>query len=333
MTLRNSPLAIDGALIDSATLRIAAYANAAGNEGIISKGDLKVTALDVPGNGVKVAHGAAIVLNRYQSSVDQAYVVSNVNVGILDSSQMPTAAGAQRHHLVVVTVGDPEFSQVGHPWMLATDPPAGQEQTFQYVRFHVIQNVTAAAATTKAGARNYVKNLGYPALALAGLTVPANTTTILDSHITDLRELANPRNSERIEHLGAPGANHSLNSETWENWPSSVFYDLDIPEWAVRAKITGFIEGAQLTKNGQAMLRVAFDDGGVTTATQINENGSTGRRGYNVGGEIAIPAEYRGTTRRIRVEGMVSNAASAGMLTTDAQTSGQIRVRLEEEAT
>lgn len=331
MTLRNSPLAIDGARIDSATLRIAAYAN--GNEGIISKGDLKVSPLTIPGVGLRVAHGAATVLNRYQSSIDQAYVVSNVNEAIIDSSMMPAPSASFRSHLVVVTVGDPEFSQAGHPWMLSSDPPLGEEETFDYVRFHVIPNVPSSTKTFAS------LGLSYPAYALARIDVPANTSTITSEMIVDLRRLANPRNTERIEHIPS-ATNNLLNGGgtvgNFENWPSTVWFDLEIPEWAVRAKVHGFVEGALHTKAGQGSLRIAFADGGATTITNINEsapaNGAD-RKHYNIGGEIAIPASYRGTTRRIRIEGTVANEASKGFLDTDSSTSGLIRVRLEEEAT
>lgn len=338
MTLRNSPLAIDGALIDSATLRIQAYANASGNDGIINKGDLRVSQLEVAGQGLQVAHGGAVVLNRYQDpdSIDQAYVVSNVNSATLDSSQMPAAAGAQRYHLVCVTVGDPEFSQVGHPWMPSL-VPGGEEQTFQYVRFHVIQNVPGSVRTEQ-GLRDYMDTLTYPALPLAVLDVPANTTAITDAMITDVRYMANPRSLERVEHLAAGGTNglQGVNgvAGTWEDWPASANFDLYVPKWAVRAKLDGFVEGLEHRKAGQGAIRFDIEGVGSTSWTQINEPapGGSDRRGYNLGGDIFIPAAARGTTVRVRMRGMASNDTSQGFLYTTPATSVLFRVRLDEEA-
>jgi hypothetical protein len=115
----------------------------------------------------------------------------------------------------------------------------------------------------------------------------------------------------------------------FENFPG-VYIDVDVPDWAVTAKITGFVEGLELTKAGNGALRVAFFSGGATQGTQIGETASSGRRSYNLGGKIAVPAAYRGTNKRLRVEGTVNNDASKGFLTSGTGSSGQIQVRFEE---
>lgn len=332
MTFNSAAWAIDGARISSSLARRQAYAATGGNEGIVSAEDLKVLPLAVPGVGIRISSGSGLVLNRYQgSTINETYTVANEGEHTIASVDMPPSDPAAKSHLVAVTIGDPQFSQSGHPWMLATDPPAGQEETFQYVRPHIIRNVPGGTGP------EYADSLGYPALILARIDVPANTTTITSEMITDLRRLAQPRNSERIEHIDG-AANNLLNGAggtpgAWENWPNTVYFDLVIPKWATRALVTGFVEGARHTKAGQGKLRVGFVDGGATAATNINEPAPAGvdRKSYNVGGEIPIPEAYRGTTRRIRIEGTPDNTASKGFLDTDASTSGQIRVRLEEE--
>lgn len=335
MTFQNAPWALDGAQIASSLARLGEYSATAGAEGIISKGDLKVSPLSTPGNGVIVAPGGALLLNRYQTSgIDQTYVVSNVGDYTFQATEMPPVSGSAQSHLVCVTIGDPEFSQVGHPWMTASDPAAGTENTFQYVRPFILTNVPSNADM------HYVaqQNLPYPALPLARLDIPANTTTIDSSMIVDLRKLARPRSQEFMVNIGA-GASNALNGEggvagTWENWPGTVHMSIYIPDWAVTAMVQGFMEGARLTKAGRGNLRIAFTNGGNTEWTQINESAPTSgsdRRGYNIGGNISIPASYRGTTQEIRMEGMPSTAADKGFLTTDTLASGFMRIVLLEE--
>lgn len=333
MTLENAPWALDGAQVTSALARVAEHAALGGAEGIISRADLKVSPLAVPGNGVLVAAGAAAIRNRYLGSdPDQVYVVRDVGGSTLGATFMPATSTSARSHLVCLTIGDPEFSQVGHPWMLATDPPAGTETTFNYVRYFVIPNVGSGVKSFKQ------LGLNYPAYALARIDMPANTSTVNAAYITDLRDLARPRNSEEI--FNADGASVNLLNGAgavagaYENWPNTAHFDVDVPEWASVAKVFGYVEGAIISKAGTGRLRIAFSDGGASYVTNIDDADTVGtdRRGYNVGGTIAIPASYRGTTRTIRMEGTPTNTASKGFLSTDAVTGSMIRVRFEEKA-
>ena len=238
MALRNSPLAIDGALIDAATLRIESFMSGGRYGGVSAPGALKVRALAIPGNGVRIAEGAATVPNGYQSEPDQAYVASNVGEHVVPSSAMPPANASARSHLVVVTVGDPEFSQAGHPWMLVSDPPEGEELTFQYVRFHIIQNVPAS---TK---RFSDLGLSYPAYELARLDIPANTTTITQEMIVDLREVEEiPYNPGVI--LGTPG-------NAYKRKNCRLVDGVDTPDGTCAAALTspgGYGAGVDLNRN------------------------------------------------------------------------------------
>lgn len=333
MTFNSTAWAIDGARTSASLARRQAYASTGGNEGIVSAADLKVSPLAVPGVGLRIAAGSALILNRYQgASINETYTVANEGEHTMDSTEMPPADPAARTHLVAITIGDPGGSQVGHPWMGSGDPPDGTEETFQYVRPHIIRNVPANSTAA------YADSLGYPALIIARLDIPANTTTIQASMITDLRTLAQPRNTERVEHIAGAPSNFLNGGDggtpgVYENWPNTVYIDLAVPKWATRALITGFVEGARLTKAGGGKLRAAFVDGGATPITQVNESAPTtgsDRKGYNIGGEIAIPEPYRGTTRRLRIEGTPNNTNSKGFLSTDSATTGQLRVRFEE---
>jgi hypothetical protein len=336
MTFRSASL-IDGALVDAAVLRIGSFMAGGRYEGVATGPSLKVKPLTTPGNGVTINAGAGLVVNRYQASPDQAYIVSNVGDVTLGSADMPPVSTSDRSHLVCVTVGDPEFSQVGHPWMPGTIP-AGSEETFQYVRPYIIQNVPA-------GTKSFAElNRSYPAYALARIDIPKNTTTITSAMIVDLRDIPLPRSSERIEHIAGPATKQTLNGESgvagaYQNFPNSVNFQLDIPLWASRAYITGFVEGVRVVAAGTGKIRVSMGGavGAATTSTSIDEaapgGGSNGiRTSYNLGGEIAIPDAAKGTTVTVRIEATPNTNADKGFLTADSSASGQIRVRLAEQA-
>src|SRR5688500_10553754 len=126
MTFENTAWAINGALLGSSLARRAEYAAVGGAEGVVQKNDLKVTQLAVPGVGMLIEAGVGLVNNQYQTIPNETYVVSNPSTHTIPSASMPGASGSARSFLVTVVVGDKDFSQTGHPWMLATDPPLGQ---------------------------------------------------------------------------------------------------------------------------------------------------------------------------------------------------------------
>lgn len=227
MTFKNSAWAIDGAIMSSAQARQAAY-SAAAHEGVVLADDLKVTQLSTPGVGVQIAPGVVTILNRYQSVINESYSASNPSVHIIPESQMPASNPSARSYILAVVIGDPEFAQTGHPWMLASDPPAGEETTFEYVRPTLIQ--VSAGATSIPGAT-------YPYYALARIDIPANTTTITNSMITDLRRLANPRRQRDVSvSLASSWSNSSpaiMAQGGWTSWGAAQFQpQAIIPSWA-----------------------------------------------------------------------------------------------------
>ena len=335
MTLNKASFIDNGPLIGMDLFRTAAYMSGGRYEGVATADALKVRATPVASRGVIVGEGAAFVLNRYLSAPDQAYPVTNIGEETLGSSFFPGVDPVDRSHLVVVTVGDPNYSQVSHPWMPGV-VPVGEVDTFQYVRFYVIPNVPA-------GTKRF-ESLGsfYPAYALARIDIPGGATNITDAMITDLREIPFPRSVEFIRHMSGPTTAQDLNGQggtpgEFQNFPNTVIFPVDIPVWATRAYITGFAEGLRCVKAGTGKMRVQFGAIGTTESTNIDEpapgGGDNGIRvSYNLGGEIAIPAAYRGQTVNIRIEATPNTTASKGFLKALDSSSGQIRVRLAEKA-
>jgi hypothetical protein len=334
VAFRNVPWALDGATIPSSLARLGQYVATGGAEGIAQLGDLKVLPLSTPGNGVRILAGGGIMLNRYQGETpDQTYGIYANTETALGPSDMPPSVGTARSHLVCVTVGDPEFSQAGHPWMLGTDPPVGTEDTFQYVRPFVIQNVPSNTV-------NFDQlNLNYPALALARLDMPASTTTVQSSHIVDLRQMAKPREQIVQWHVNASVADSLAvaTANVYEYWPDNSQRAVDIPKWATRCYATGFIEGFRIVGSCQAaLMRIgAFGPGISSYPSRFDEvfssPGNADRRGINLGGDMYIPSAYRGTTQNFQVQATVTNTSQNNKLNTDSGTSVSVMLRFVEQ--
>lgn len=324
MTLASAPWALDGARITSSLARSASDAALGGAEGVVRSGDLKVSQLAVAGNGLLVSAGGAIIANRYQSTPTENYVISNVGTHTIDASVMPASNPAPKQYLVCVTIGDPEFSQVGHPWMLGTDPPVGTEETFQYVRPFLVE---CPSGTTSFEALGY----DYPAYALARVAIPASTTTITDAMITDLRALVQPRR-ETLILTQIQAAQHTLTgAPAVQDWPNSFTWSIDIPKWATKMKVMGTLNALTSLLAAAGNLYINVTNVGTTPATPWDEpapSGASDRKSYGVGGTLTIPSAYAGTTQTLKFRANANSVNSA--LRADVYASTQVLVLFEE---
>lgn len=307
MTFDNAPSAIDGALLSSALIRRAQYADQP-IQGVVKKGDLKVTQLGTPGVGVQIAPGVGLVLNKYQTTPNETYVVSNPGVHTIPSGDMPASNPSDKSYIVAVVIGDPDFSQTGHPFMAPSDPPVGEEQTFEYVRVRVIE--VSAGATTLSGA--------FPALPLARIDVPASTTTITNAMITDLTSLAQVRQSQEI-FVGQPWTNGAPvripSGSSYGDWgPGQFLPSVKVPSWATRAIMVVSINGIKLTDasvnaSGGVRAQMGTVVGPATSWDVDNSSSGAVRLNLQCAGEYNV-ASIAGTTVNLRVEGFENVPAS-----------------------
>lgn len=259
MTFNFAPWAIDGARSPAGLARLAAYA-AGGRSGVIQPGDLRVTALAVPGSGVRIMSGAASILNHYLANPDEAYVASNPSTHTVPSSDMPPATPGTSYYLVCIVVGDPEFNQAGHPFMPSEPLDPAIAPDFEYVRIVI---VPCGASTTR------FEDLGfnYPAYALARLEVPGSTSTITNAMITDLRSLAKPRTERKVlVDNTAPLQNLSPvdSHATWLAYQPMV----EVPDWATRAQIVVSLNGLVTTAaETRGAIRIILGAGGAAIGT------------------------------------------------------------------
>lgn len=298
MTFETAAWAINGPILGSSLARRAVYASGAKQSGIVQSGDLKVTQLGVPGVGVQIAPGVGLVLNGYQATPNEAYVVSNPGVHTMTSGEMPAANVSAKSYLVCIVIGDPDFSQAGHPWMPSSGVPDGEESTFIYVRPTIIE-VAAGATTAPAG---------YPALVLARIDVPANTTTITDAMITDLRTLSQPRNTSKLYISGNAWAalTRYVTTTAYADWGQAEFApQIAIPSWATRADIVAQVDGigivdpsVNITGNVRFLIGPL---GSAPTSYDLPVGGGAMRYGLSVGGSLDVSA-LAGTTQTLKLQ-------------------------------
>lgn len=300
MALDKTPWAIGGGASHSVEVaRLLAYASTSGAEGIVEPASLRVQAQATPGPSVRVAPGAALLRSRYAGAAQQTYVLRNASQTTVAVAATGSAGG--RTDLVVVRVLDPQYEG-----QAPADPDA-----FDYSRLEIIQGVPAGTSGVAS------LGLSYPAIALARITVPANTGTITSAMITDLREVAIPRVVEKVFPRPTVTQDSGLVLNSRAAFPAGEWfpnaggqenngaYHADIPEWATRMQIRMEWLGVRYFPNaGYGLCWVSYGPGGggvtptmYTQSFQWDASGSsqTQRNNWVVHDEVPIPASLRGT--------------------------------------
>lgn len=303
------PLAVDGGRIDGAALRRLAYAASSGSEGIVSVGDLKVHELPLaPGGQVVIDSGAVVYRNRSAGVRNESYMASASQESRLDVA--PNLTSSPRSDLVVIRVEDPQFPG----W---SAPPAVDAPTYQYSRPVIIPNVPAA---TKRFSQLQLQT-PYSAYAAARIDIPAETSTITDDMIVDLRKMAQPRRQREHDRLDGPigQIDHADLRRLW-NWIS-----IDVPDWASAAIIRADLQNVQIRNSAFAGLLSAAigPDAGPrarTRDTYINEQVFGSQRvSYVASDHVTIPASLRGTTQDFYMLGQRIGGAGILLAESDCQ--------------
>lgn len=322
MAFENVPWAVgNGAAASVEVARLLAHVAFNGNEGVLGAGDLAVTALTTPGGSVQIAPGACAVLNRSPGQTYQAYAgraTSTTQVTV-----PATGSSAGRTDLLVARVEDPS---VDATWPIPADPTTGP-----YFFPRLITNVAAGTKTVTE------LNLGYSAIPLARLTIPANTSAITQAMITDLRTIANPRRDRRIYTVN-PATTITLSSASIADWFGS--WSIPIPTWATRAVILvnlGGVRHARLstTVNGTANGQVRAALGTVFTQTsnydvETSSNNIVSRFTFSGGDTVSIPSNLRGTTQTLRIQG--NKLAGNVAVYADSATFASVDIEFQESA-
>lgn len=344
MALTSAPWAIDGARTPSSVARLAARA-AVKESGIINPGDMKVLQLSTPGDGVRISSGGAVLENRYEMDVNQAYVVEAISEEILgadDNFSSILGQGTTKSHLICVTVGDPQYSTSGHPWFteaMKLDLVANPENAldFQYVRAWVIKDVPAGTVRVE----DLTSPPTYPAYALARIDVPNGSGSITSGMIVDLRNVVNARGKtvQWSVPISTPDTLSVASAFTYETWPDNSESSVYVPKWAtkvyVNAFIYGFTQGSNVQADAPARVALRKSDGTFVAATPQSvyyENVLGTNKQIQIAGSIAIPLAQRGTTCKFSTEASLANTSMNTLLATTTRTQVGITLRFVEEA-
>lgn len=279
--------------------RLLAYAATSAAEGVVEPGDLKVSALSVPGASVNIAPGAALIRSRATGGAQQTYVARNP---IQDSVSIAATSGSKRSDLIVAQIEDPFMA--GEPWQDPADPTVGP-----YVFTRVIPNVPAGTKSLQ-GISAYS---GRSAIVLARVDVPASTAAITSAMITDLRSVAQPKNRQEAWVAVGPagyGNTFATADGVWKTL-ATVTTSAQIPEWATRGLVRLSVSGLGVYGGewrGHARVTITTSAGAVSTREFAIAENATGVP--SPGTRLSLPladfvgplSAHAGKTATVKVE-------------------------------
>ncbi|MFK0290729.1 hypothetical protein ACIQU6_09650 [Streptomyces sp. NPDC090442] len=296
-----------GAEHSSEVARLLAYAAFGGSEGVVGAADLQVRALSSPAAEVQVTTGAVAIINRAAGAPYQAYAAR-----LPTGDRVPIAAtgAAARSDLIVARVENPY--SYGESWPNPEDPKAGP-----YVFTRVISGVPKSTTSAR-----QVRS-SDSAVALARVDIPANTSSITQAMIKDLRGMVSPRRARKL-FTSFPGAASSLtySDNKWHNWPGAARWDVSVPQWATQVNLVTTFAGLKFSKaNVFANMQHSFI-GKLGEDTTIDDDQGKGNRRSTivVADSFYVPPAARGTVQTLFIQTYMSKAET-GDLTVDQATS------------
>lgn len=282
MALFPAPILTNGATHSAQQFRMLVRDLARGAEGITEGDDLKVTQRTTPGGGVVVGDGSGVIQGRV-NPFQGHYAVCNI--GSLDVPVAATGASG-RSDMLIIRVEDPEYEGSLNP---ATD---------QIVYPQIISNVSSSATTIPDG------RTGIP---LARIDIPANTSTITNAMIKDIRKVANPRR-DRTLYTQSPASLSTLiggTSGTYSYFSTAPGWNIAVPAWATSVRIRVDIAGFRMSEGYVfGSLRATFGSSLTMQPVTIDDDQGTSTRRMTalVADTLTIPATYRGTTQLLRAQ-------------------------------
>lgn len=212
------------------------YASTSGAEGVGSPTDLRVLPLEVPGQGIRVVNGSALIRSNYTGGETQTYMgtVYEQETVSVDA----TGSSAARSDLVVMRVEDPFAGGTKYPKPADEDIPDAP-----YIHIRVISGVPAGTRRLQ----DVALYRNDSAVTLARIDFPVNTGTVTAGMITDLREVAQPHRSEVVFARPRLAGDDSqmylkaLTSAGGEIFPGGAGipnqFSVRVPEWATHMVI------------------------------------------------------------------------------------------------
>lgn len=294
--------ALDGTVIPGAGLRRQLQDSAGEGSGVVRAGDLKVTQMDVPGAGVKIASGSVLVQSRapgvreletYGVPLYEAQnYLGDDGAGIPGTGSSVPSGG--RRDMLFVEILDPDLPT----WYT----PQANWAEGASTKLSIVQNVPATARTMD-DVPALANVTGY---AVAKITYPASTTTVTNAMIEDLRNVQSPKsvrvwrpvNLSELQRLSSTAA-YPTGGQTWPTEFTGEAGKLSIPKWATHARIrmdwgsVRFLAAAA----GLMWVQVGQNVHPDVKRTQMMsfDAAASSRESLFVVDTIAIPASMRGT--------------------------------------
>lgn len=302
---------IDGTVIPGSELRRVTQRDTGDGSGVVRPGDLKITQMDVPGAGVKVAVGDALIQSRAPGAGRETYGVplttaqnylGDAGTGLPGTgSSVPSGGRRDMVFLEILDVGLPTFYTPQVDW------PAGQS-----AKISVVQNVGASAQKVE-DVPALANVTGY---ALAVITYPASTATVTNAMITDLRVVQSPRRSEvvfaRPRVGGDDGPQMYLTATVasgGEYFPGGAgipnTFEVDVPAWATRmvldASWMGMYYAASQNPIGRYWIEYGDEYKPHTWPNNRQYEFATQQFGFNAPGIADVSSDYWGLMDEVPV--------------------------------
>jgi hypothetical protein len=320
MTFQTAVWAVDGNLVDAAYARLMLQAAVLGSQGVVGHLDCQVNATTPsPTAGIVITSGAVTV-----SGVEAPYQGSYYgwNVGNDTTLSIAATGGAARSDMVVVRAEDPTWS--GSPW---GNPASGQ------ILFpRVISGVSAGAVVPPGG---------QSCIPLARIDMPSSVSTVQQSYIHDLRQVAVPQVTQIVLWNGGPGtpvqSTNSLSATV--QWPAGATWQIQIPSWATLMTvawscnellwISGIVRGFIWPVIGSSVSAPTV----TTQQTIVSIPTSDGPWRHTIGGGamVAIPPSIRGTTQTFQFA-QKTDGSNTGRLSYGEHASVTAIVQFQQQA-
>lgn len=323
MALQNVPWAIgNGAHNQVEGARLSLYAATGGRGGVMSPTDMRVTALPVPGGAVRVHTGGVVIVSGYPGASSQAYAARETSS--TDVEIDATGSSGARTRYLVVRVHDHQYSGEPTPENVQDGPYNAYEWISQDPRTAI---------------------LPYPVEGVAKVTQPANTATITNSMIEDIRRLANPREKSYLYSDPTVVATEEVLTSTEEKgelFPDVGSIKAPIPEWATRVQIVAeWLQVAQPAGDFNGRIWVEWGpyvEQSVrrhrTQTFGVNGNNSDNldRAYWKVAQEMYISPDLRGTDQIFFMKGrLLSHSGGSSRPRLDSASGIVLSLRFLEE--
>lgn len=313
-------IGLEGVEHSAEVARMLAWAATNGASGIITPKDLKVVAQSVPSDSVVIRPGGFVVESKFAGASQQSYVERAPTSTTLEVPATGSSGGVTRY--VVARITDPDYPGGG------TIPPVPNDGV--YSAPYLVSSLSSSRTE----------------IPLAKIVQPANTAAITNAMITDLREMANPREKSFIYTNPAVVSTEetlTMTEDKGELFPDVSSIKAKIPDYATRVQIVAeWLQVAQPAGDFNGRIWVEWGpyvEASVrrhsTQVFAVNGNNSNNldRAFWKVAQEMYISPDLRGTEQIFFLKGrLLSHSGASSRPRLDSASGIVLSLRFLEAA-